>query len=147
MINPRKSAVWSSTKRIAPFSCTSRVQEVHTKPEVVHLTPGFLGLGVLFNYHHRKCIAKQMNNPRISADWSSTKSIAPFTGKKIKFPEEIIIGHAKDTYLMNFLFQNCIGQVIFPCKFSFVQDSIACLLPFLPQESPYSPAAIVLCRN
>ena len=48
MINPRISAVWSTTK---PFSCTPRVQEVHTTPEVVHLTPGLLGLGVLFNCH------------------------------------------------------------------------------------------------
>ena len=38
MINPRISAVWSTTKQIAPFSCTPRVQEVHTKAEVVHLT-------------------------------------------------------------------------------------------------------------
>ena len=51
MINPRISAVWSSTKPIAPFSCISRVQEIHTKAEVVHLTPGLLGLGVLFNCH------------------------------------------------------------------------------------------------
>ena len=51
MINPRISAVWSSTKTIAPFSCTQSVQEVHTKAEVVHLTPGLLGLGVLFNCH------------------------------------------------------------------------------------------------
>ena len=51
MINPRISAVWSTTKQIAQFSCTSRVQEVHTKAEVVHLTPGLLGLGVLFNCH------------------------------------------------------------------------------------------------
>ena len=49
MINPRISAVWSTTKQIAQFSCTSRVQEVHTKAEVVHLTPGVLDLGVLFN--------------------------------------------------------------------------------------------------
>ena len=48
MINPRISAVWSTTKPIAPFSCTPRVQEVHTKPD---LTPGLLGLGVLFNCH------------------------------------------------------------------------------------------------
>ena len=40
MINPRISAVWSTNKQIAPFSCTPRVQEVHTKAEVVHLTPG-----------------------------------------------------------------------------------------------------------
>ena len=47
MINPRISAVLSTTKQIAPFSCTPRVQ-VHTKADVVHLTPGVLGLGVLF---------------------------------------------------------------------------------------------------
>ena len=49
MINPRISAVWNTTKPISPFSCTPRVQEVHTRVEVVHLTPGLLGLGVLFN--------------------------------------------------------------------------------------------------
>ena len=49
MINPRISAVWSTTKLKTQFSCTPRVQEVHTKAEVVHLTPGLLGLGVLFN--------------------------------------------------------------------------------------------------
>ena len=37
MINPRISAVWSTTKQIAPFSCTPRVREVHTKAEVVTL--------------------------------------------------------------------------------------------------------------
>ena len=51
MINPRISAVWSTTKEIAPFSCTQCVQELHTKAEVVHHTPGVLGLGVLFNCH------------------------------------------------------------------------------------------------
>ena len=51
MINPRISADWSSTKLIAAFSCTQRVQEVYTKAEVVHLTPGLLGLGALFNCH------------------------------------------------------------------------------------------------
>ena len=51
MINPRISAVWNMTKPIAPFSCTPRVQEVHTKAEVVHLTPGLVGLGVLFKCH------------------------------------------------------------------------------------------------
>ena len=45
------SADWVATKPIAAFSWTPRVQEVHTKAVVVHLTPGFLGLGVLFNYH------------------------------------------------------------------------------------------------
>ena len=51
MINPRISALWSMTKEIAPSSCTPPVQEVHTKAEVVHLTPVLLGLGVLFNCH------------------------------------------------------------------------------------------------
>ena len=51
MINPRISAVWSTTKHIAPFCCTPSVQEVHTKAEVVHLTPGLLGSGVLFNWY------------------------------------------------------------------------------------------------
>ena len=50
MINSRISAVWSTTKQIEQFSCTPRVQEVHTKVEVVHLTPGLLGLGVLFHF-------------------------------------------------------------------------------------------------
>ena len=49
MINPRISVVWSTIKPIAPFSSTTRVQEVHTKAEVVHLTSGLLDLGVLFN--------------------------------------------------------------------------------------------------
>ena len=53
MINHRISAVWSTTKPIAAFSCTPRVQEVHTKAEVVHPTPGLLGLGVLFNCPQR----------------------------------------------------------------------------------------------
>ena len=51
MINPTISAYWSTTKQIAGFFCTPCVQEVHTKAEVVHLTPGLLGLGVLFNIH------------------------------------------------------------------------------------------------
>ena len=51
MINPRISAVRSTNKQIGPFSCTPRVQEVHTNAEVVQLTPGLLGLGVLFNCH------------------------------------------------------------------------------------------------
>ena len=51
MINPRNSADWSTTKPIAEFSCTPGVQEVHTKSEVVHLTPGLLGLSVLYNSH------------------------------------------------------------------------------------------------
>ena len=51
MINHRISADWSTTKPITAFSCTPRVQEVHTKDEVVHLTPGLLGLGVLYSSH------------------------------------------------------------------------------------------------
>ena len=51
MINPRLSADWSTTNPIAASSCTPRVQEVHTKAEVVHITPALLGLGVLFNCH------------------------------------------------------------------------------------------------
>ena len=47
MINHRISADCSTTKPFAAFSCTPRVQEVHTKAEVVHLTPGLLGLSVL----------------------------------------------------------------------------------------------------
>ena len=51
MINHRISADWVTTKPIAAFSCTPRVQDVHTKPEVVHLIPCLVGLGVLFNCH------------------------------------------------------------------------------------------------
>ena len=51
MINPRISADWSTTKPIARFSCTPLVEEVHTKAEVVHLSPGLLLLGLLFNCH------------------------------------------------------------------------------------------------
>ena len=51
MINPRVSADWSMTKPIAAFSCTQSGQEVHTKAEVVQLTPGLHGLGVLLNCH------------------------------------------------------------------------------------------------
>ena len=76
MINPRISAVWSTTKPIAQFSRSLRVQEVHTKAEVVHPTSGVLGLGVLFNW---KIIAKYMINPRIYAVWSTTKPIAPIS--------------------------------------------------------------------
>ena len=51
MINPTISADWSMIKTIPAFSCTHGVQEEHTKAEVVHLTLGLLGLGVLFNCH------------------------------------------------------------------------------------------------
>ena len=51
MINHRISADWRTTKPIAAFSCTPRVQEVHTKAEVVNLTHGLLGLGVIYISH------------------------------------------------------------------------------------------------
>ena len=51
MINPRISADWSTTEPIAAFSCTPRLQEVHSKAEVAHFTPGLLGLGVLCSSH------------------------------------------------------------------------------------------------
>ena len=51
MINPRISADWSMTKPIAAFSCTQRVQEVHSKAELLNLTPCLLGLWILFNCH------------------------------------------------------------------------------------------------
>ena len=51
MIFPGISAVWSTSKPIAPFSRTPRVQEEHTRAEVLPLTPGLLDLGVLFNCH------------------------------------------------------------------------------------------------
>ena len=51
MINPRIPADWSTTKPIAAISCTLPVQEVHTKAEVVQLSPVLLGLGILFNFH------------------------------------------------------------------------------------------------
>ena len=51
MINTRITADWSTTKPIAPFSCTPHVQEVQTIDKVLHLTPGLLSLGILFNIH------------------------------------------------------------------------------------------------
>ena len=51
MINSRISADWSTIKPMAVFSCTRGVQEVHTKAEVVHLTPCLLGFRVLFNFY------------------------------------------------------------------------------------------------
>ena len=54
MINPRISEDWSKTKPITPISCTLRVQEVHTKAEVVEFTPDLLGLGVLFKSHKQE---------------------------------------------------------------------------------------------
>ena len=51
MINHSISADWCTTKPIEPFSCTPRVQQVHSKAEVLHLTPGLPGLLELFNSH------------------------------------------------------------------------------------------------
>ena len=51
MTNPKISEDWSTTKPITSFSCTPRVQEVHTNSEVVQPTPGQLGFGVIFNTH------------------------------------------------------------------------------------------------
>ena len=51
MINPRISADWSTTKPIAAFSGTPSVLELHTKARIAQLTPGHLGLGVIFNCH------------------------------------------------------------------------------------------------
>ena len=51
MINHRISADWSMTNPIAAFSCTPLVQEVHTKTEFVHFTPGLLVLDVLYSSH------------------------------------------------------------------------------------------------
>ena len=57
MINPKISADWSTTKPIAAFYCTPGVQEVHTKAEVVHLTPGLLGLGLIICFAiHFLCV-------------------------------------------------------------------------------------------
>ena len=53
------SADWSTTKPIAPFSCTPRAKEVHTKAEVGTPYPWSLRLGVYYSIvTHRKCIAK-----------------------------------------------------------------------------------------
>ena len=70
MIDPRISAVWSTTKQIAPFSYTPGLQEVHTKAEVVHL--------YYLIVKHWKCIAKHIIDPGISAIRRTTKQIAPF---------------------------------------------------------------------
>ena len=51
MINPRISTDWSTTKPIAAIPCTPSVKEVHTKPDIVLLTPGLIDLAVIFNCH------------------------------------------------------------------------------------------------
>ena len=63
MINHRISADWCTTKPIAAFSCTPSVQEVHTKAEVVHLSPGLQGLGVLFNCHALEMFYETYDEP------------------------------------------------------------------------------------
>ena len=63
MINPRCSADWSTTNPIAPFCCTPPVQQAHAKAEVVHFTPGLLGLGVLFNYHAYEMYCETYDSP------------------------------------------------------------------------------------
>ena len=76
MINPSVSADWSTMKPIGAFSFTPRVQEVHTKADFVHSCSPRRYYAVVT---HRKCIAKHMINPRISAVWSTTKPIAAFS--------------------------------------------------------------------
>ena len=78
MINPRICADWSTTKPIAAFSCTPRVQDVHTKVEVVHLTPGLLGLGII-QLSRIGNVLQNMINHRISAYWSRTRPITAFS--------------------------------------------------------------------
>ena len=51
MINTRISADWSTINPIAAFSCTPRLQEVHTKADVVLLSLCLLGLGVFYSSH------------------------------------------------------------------------------------------------
>ena len=54
MINQNISADWCTTKPIEPFSRTPRVKQVHSKAEVIHLTPGLPGFVVLFNSHAKE---------------------------------------------------------------------------------------------
>ena len=63
MINPRISAVWSTTQPIALFSCTPRVHEVHIKAEVVHPAIGLLGSGVIFNSHLQEMYCEKYDQP------------------------------------------------------------------------------------
>ena len=85
-INPRISADWSTTKPIAPFSCTPRVQEVHPKPEVVHPIPGYLGLVVIFNTQalqigvRPKPIAPISCTPRVHEAHTKPEVVRPIPG-------------------------------------------------------------------
>ena len=109
MINHRISADWSTIKPIAAFSCTPCVQEVHYKADVVHLTPGLLGFGVLSIVTHRKCIAKHMINPRTSADWSTTKLIPAFscTPRVQEVHTKAVVVHLTPGYLGLGVLINC----------------------------------------
>ena len=74
MINTRIPAGWTTTKPIGKFSCTPRVQKVHTKAEVVNLTPGLLGLGVLFNFE-MYCETYEKTQNHCSLDYDQTDCI------------------------------------------------------------------------
>ena len=50
-------------KLFEAFSCTPGVQEVHSKADVVHLTPGLLGLGVLFNCQSLEMYCETYDKP------------------------------------------------------------------------------------
>ena len=63
MINHRISADWCTTKLIATFSCTQRVQEIQAKAEVLHLTPGLQGLVVLFKCHAEEMYCETYDKP------------------------------------------------------------------------------------
>ena len=69
MINPRISAVWSTTNPIAPFSCTPRVQEVHIKAAPYPWSPRLRGIIQLSRIEN---VLRNTINPRISAVWSTT---------------------------------------------------------------------------
>ena len=79
MINPRISAVWSTNKPFDLFSCTPRVQEVHTKAEVNKAYPSSPRLRGIIQLSRMGNILRNMINPRISASWITTKPIAAFS--------------------------------------------------------------------
>ena len=72
IINQNISADWCMTKPIEPFSCTPRVQQIHSKAENIYLTPDLQGFVYYSVVTYRKCIAKYMINQRIPADWCET---------------------------------------------------------------------------
>ena len=79
MIKHRISGDWSTTSRLQH----SLVHHVYKKyvPKLRWCTIPlvFQAQGYYSIVTHRKCIAKHMINPRISADWSTTKPIAAFS--------------------------------------------------------------------